>query len=154
MPLGNALNLLLVRTSTNLAVSSLLQLCSGANVQLSKELLFMHVGRDIGLSLPERYLSFILQWEAPTTLADVLLKVANFRPRLIWVPQGVDSEHLSSMLKWSGIREFLSCVEAFHLSLSDPRIIYGRYLAETIILCSSSLHILHVVGSQANNQPT
>ena len=149
MPLGNALNLLLVRTSTNLAVSSLLQLCSGDNVQLSKELLFMHVGRDIGLSLPERYLSFILQWEAPTTLADVLLKVVNFRPRLIWVPQGVDSEHLNSMLKWSGIREFLSCVEAFHLSLSDPRMIYGRYLAETIILCSSSLHILHVVGSQA-----
>ena len=78
MPLGNALNLLLVRTSTNLAVSSLLQLCSGDNVQLSKELLFMHVGRDIGLSLPERYLSFILVRHNLSTLTSVSLSYQCF----------------------------------------------------------------------------
>ena len=54
------------------------------------------------------------------------------------------------MLKWSGIGEFLSCVEAFHLSVGDPTIgIWASRLVETVFSCSSSLHFLHVVGSQA-----
>ena len=168
MPLGDALSLLLVRTSNDCAVSSLLQLCSSddvisdyevhPSVQLSKEELFTYVRREKKrILLPERYLSFILQWETPTTLAEVLLKVANFCPRLIWVPECVDNKHLSSMLKWSGIGDFLSCVEAFHLFLHDPwlcgevlvRNNWAPSLAETIFACSSSLHFLHVIGSQA-----
>jgi len=139
---------------------TLLQLCSGDGVisdhnvrsstQLRKEALFMHLRGDTGILLPDRYLSFILQWETPATLAEVLLKVANFRPRLISVPKDVDSKHLSSMLKWSGIGEFLSCVEAFHLSVADPTIgIWASRLAEAVFSCSSSLHFLHVTGSQA-----
>ena len=61
------------------------------------------------------------------------------------------------MLKWSGIGDFLSCVEAFHLFLHDPwlcgevlvRNNWAPSLAETIFACSSSLHFLHVIGSQA-----
>ena len=172
MPLGNALSLLLVRTSDNRAISSLLQLCSGdavisdhdehSSIQLKKEELLSHVGRDIGILLPERYLPFILQWENPTILAEVLFVVANFRPHLICVPEGaLNEKHLSSLLKWGGVGEFLSCVEAFHLSLGDPTAVdevpvgkgalrLASRLAETVLSCSSSLRFLHVVGSQAN----
>ena len=165
MPLGDILSLLLVRTSGKRDIQSLIQLCNDDEVpsdeqplvnQLSKGDLVVRIGKDIGMLIPERYLSYILQWDSPELLVVVLAEVVKYCPRVVWVPENASDEHLTAILGWDGIGNFLSGVEAFHLSLSDPRVVddvlvgsWAPFLAEVLFSHSFLLHSLHIVGSQA-----
>ena len=163
MPIDNVIHLLLVRRSSPAEIKSLLELCEDDEFIAdyigtvdSEDMLLAQIGKDMGISLPVRYLPYIFQWEVPSLLAKVLLEVVQYRPHVVWVPTGVRDEHLYTVLTWPGIQDFLNRVKAFHMSLSTPRVVgdalpgsWAPGLAENIFTSSPVLHTLNIVGTQA-----